>query len=172
MTPILGLALHALDFNVSYLECFRIKESFLENGKIEMIPPEEETDAKNREQFIRIGRIPYCCLEVVIDREKFYVSAKHFKIKDEKVLAMLSPQCYRDFVGVFAHQNEETKSGIYLENFSETERVVWQKRGEKDERPELFAEYSRAIKLFGCLIAPLIVNQHFFYLKIKLVDYI
>ena len=34
-----------------------------------------------------------------------------------------------------------------------------------------YSRYSRPIKFFGCLIAPLIVNQHVFYRKIKLIDY-
>ena len=77
-TPMLGLVLIALGFtNVAYLEGFRIRDNFSQTGIIEMIPPQEEQDQSNRLEFIKIGRIPYCCLEIDIGGVKKYISAKH-----------------------------------------------------------------------------------------------
>lgn len=152
-TPELGLVLRSLGFeNVSYLECYRIREHFPETGKIEMVPPQEEPNPIMKEEFCGIGRIPYCCLEVEIDGEKFYLTGKHLKPEGEKTNALLSPVCYHSMIGVFAHPQDETKSGIYLqpvtpkqnpENIDFAKRIVWKKQTSRDPEPEYFATYLR-----------------------------
>lgn len=152
-TPALGVVLRALGFrDISYLECFRIREDFPKTGKIEMVPPSEETDDKNRPAFIEAGRIPYCCLEVVINHQPFYFSGKHIKPKaDGSPEALLTPVCYRDDIGVFKHQDDKRKSGIYLApvipKHPEKRRFVWRKQTYQNAadgfEPELFATYLR-----------------------------
>ena len=144
-TPALGLVLKELGFTVSYLECFRIREQFAETGVIEQVPPEEEPNPKMKEEFCGIKRIPYCCLEVMIDGEPFYLTGKHLKPKGDSAEALLSPVCYRPMVGFFAHQDDATKSGIYLATWNpENERqIVWKKQTVKDPAPEYFASFLR-----------------------------
>lgn len=151
-TPILGLVLKALGFKTSYLECFRIKESFLETGKIEKISPEEEPNPEMKSEFLRIQRIPYCCLEVEINGEKFYLTGKHLKPVDGITKALLSPSCYREFIGVFPHQSDKTKSGIYLKKVKPKEnpgsldfdrQIIWTKQTERDPSPEVFVTFLR-----------------------------
>lgn len=144
-TPVLGLVLHALGFDVSYLECFRIREHFLQTGRIEQVPPSEEPNPAMKEEFCSIKRIPYCCLEVMIDGQPYYMTSKHLKPQGECAVALLTPVCYRDFVGVFHHQDNPSKSGIYLQPISRNP-VVWMKQTAKDPSPELFATFLR-IKL-------------------------
>ena len=115
-TPALGLVLSLLKYRVSYLECYRIREHFTETGQIEIVPPQEESNEAVREEFCSIGRIPYCCLEVMIDGEPRYVSGKHIRTEGDSTLALLTPECYREFSGVFPHQDVSTKSGIYLDS--------------------------------------------------------
>ena len=151
-TPALGLVLGALQFPVSYLECFRIQDSFLNDGLIKKISPTEEPNPAMRDEFITIKRIPYCCLEVAVGEDKFYITGKHLKPEKNKANALLTPECYRQRVGVFPHQDDEGKSGIYLETFTPSQnpdlidfsdRIVWKKQTERDPQPELFATYLR-----------------------------
>ena len=152
-TPALGVVLQSLGFeNVSYLECFRIREHFPKTGLIEQVPPSEEQNNAMKEEFCSIKRIPYCCLEIKIDDEFYYLTGKHVKPKGEETVALLSAVCYRDFVGVFRHQLDPSKSGIYLrtiqplENPTRTDfskRVVWTKQTERDSTPEYFATFLR-----------------------------
>ena len=152
-TPALGLILKVISsVEVSYLECYRIKDHFLETGIIEKVSPEEETNEDNKKEFCEIGRIPYCCLEIKINGEQFYLSGKHIKPEGDKIKALLTPICYRDMIGIFSHQDDNTKSGIYLqrvipkqnpnkEDFDK--KVVWMKQTTKDPKPEYFATYLR-----------------------------
>jgi len=152
-TPILGLVLKALGFEeVSYLECFRIYESFLRNGIIEQFPPEEEPNPDNLKEFCSIKRIPYCCLEVFIDGKPYYVTGKHIKPHKDNAFALLTSSCYIDFIGVFKHQENNSKSGIYLKNvippnnpcnIDFTRRIVWMKQTVRDPGPEYFATFLR-----------------------------
>lgn len=139
-TPVLGIVLKSLGFQVSYLECFRIRDDFLETGKIEKVSPEEEPNPERKDEFCGIGRIPYCCLEVDIEGKKFYLTGKHIKPINGEIKALLTPVCYRDFTGVFPHQSDKNKSGIYLKTFN-SDRIIWMKQTEKDPQPELFITY-------------------------------
>jgi len=142
-TPILGLVLTVLGFDVSYLECFRIREHYLQTKKIEQVPPAEEPNPSMKDDFCGIKRIPYCCLEVMVDGKPYYITGKHLKPQYEGAVTLLSPACYRDFVGVFRHQDNPSKSGIYLRPVSNGEQVVWMKQTAKDPAPELFATFLR-----------------------------
>ncbi len=152
-SPALAVILKALGFqNVSYLECYRIREHFSQTGKLEKVPPQEEPNPDNREEFCAIARIPYCCTEVEIQGEKFLISGKHVKIENGSLVAGLAPGCYETMLGVFPHQADRTKSGIYLrrvtpqqnpEGIDFSERVVWMKQTPKDPAPEYFATYLR-----------------------------
>ncbi len=150
-TPALGAVLKVLGFEVSYLECFRIREHFTITGIIEQVPPAEEQSALKSE-FLRIKRIPYCILEVMIKGVPYYITGKHVKPYGNGALALLTPECYQEFVGVFRHQDDASKSGIYVQsimpknnlakaNFSR--RIVWAKQTYKDEKPELFCTFLR-----------------------------
>ncbi len=153
VTPALGAVLKANGFDdVSYLECYRIRNHFQKTGIVEMVPPAEEIDSGVRDEFCRIKRIPYCCLEVIIDGEPYHLSGKHIKPTENGAKALLSPVCYRDFAGVFAHQDDDTKSGIYLRTVKPlrnpgeidfSKHIVWMKQTKKDTAPELFATYLR-----------------------------
>ena len=152
-TPILGLVLKALGFEkVTYLECYRIYESFLRNGILEQVPPEDETDPSKVEEFVKIKRIPYCCLEVFIDGKPYYISPKHIKSKQGKTYALLTISCYEDFIGTFEHQDDKKKSGIYIRpavplkntnNIDFVKRIVWPKQTFSDPGAEYFATYLR-----------------------------
>lgn len=148
---VLGAILHSLGFQVAYLECFRIHEGpFLRDGHIVRVGPEEEHGAL-REEFMEIGRIPYCLLEVTIDDVPYYVSAKHLRPHGTSALALLTPTCYRPFVGVFRHQDDHNRSGIYIKSVLPHEhittvfgrRVVWLKQTPRDPEPEMFATFLR-----------------------------
>jgi len=146
ITPALGLILKILDFDVSYLECYRIREHFPDTGIIEKVPPQEEPNPEVKEEFCRIDRIPYCCLEVLIDKKPYYISGKHIKEIGHKTLALLKPDCYIPFTGVFPHQDDPTKSGIYLRTFNvkrNPNQIVWTKQTSKDHSPEFFATFLR-----------------------------
>lgn len=142
-TPVLGLVLKSLGFEVSFLECFRIRDSYLKDKKLVQVPPEEEPNPDMKEEFCNIKRIPYCCLEVLIDNKPFYLTGKHLKPKDGDAVALLSPSCYRYFIGVFKHQDDSAKSGIYLKPVSTGRRVVWLKQTSRDPLPEVFATFLR-----------------------------
>ncbi len=151
-TPALGLVLNALGFKVAYLEGYRIKSVFEKSGILEQVPPSYEENDETREEFCAIGRIPYCALEVIVEGEPFLISSKHVKAKNDSAEALLSPVCYRDFIGVFSHQADKNKSGMYLDpvvppanpaNIDFLKYPVWKKQAQKDERPELFATYLR-----------------------------
>ncbi|GEM_PF-2173504 len=168
-TPILALNLKLVGKfdQLAYLECYRIKDHFSETGICEKVLPQEETDLKLRDEFITLGRIPYCNLEVTIQGQKFYVSAKHVKINEEgeddlkvplgsPTLAALTPECYRSVVGVkypAIHQSDPSKSAIYLATVTPKENPsgidfskypVWKKQVPgKDPKPEYFATYLR-----------------------------
>ncbi|HIH26031.1 hypothetical protein J4476_05230 [Candidatus Woesearchaeota archaeon] len=152
-TPIMGIVLKALGFEkVAYLEGYRIYESFLRNGIIEQVPPEDETDPGKVSEFVKIKRIPYCCLEVFIDGKAYYISPKHIKSKQGKTYALLTTSCYEDFTGFFAHQDDNKKSGIYIrpveplkntQNIDFKKRVVWPKQTFSDPGAEYFATYLR-----------------------------
>ena len=152
-TPALGLALNTLGFRVSYLEGFRVEERIVVSGKPERVSPEEEANRVMRGQFCAIGRIPYCCLEVSVKNEPFYISGKHIK-PDQlgRPSALLTPVCYRNLAGAFCHPLNRGKSGIYLDNIIPAENskgtdfskmIVWRKQTEKDTMPEYFASYLR-----------------------------
>lgn len=152
-TPVLGLALRVLGFaDVSYLECYRIREHFLQTGMIEQVPPQEEPNPEMKEEFCGIGRIPYCCLEVRVGNELFYLTGKHLRPDGEKTESLLSTVCYRSMTGVFAHPDDPTKSGIYLHKIIPTvnpsgidftRRIVWMKQTKRDPAPEYFATFLR-----------------------------
>lgn len=134
ITPALGAVLASLGFKVAYLEAYRL-DPFTEE---KMDPELEESDMK--EEFCGIGRIPYCCLEVEIEGEKFYISSKHIKRANSIPKASLTPTCYREMIGVFAHQNDLSKSGIYLETVV-AEPFVWRKQTGFDKEVEFFKTY-------------------------------
>jgi len=151
---ILSLVLHALGFEVFYLEGFRIRDYIGRTGIIDQISPHEEENPDNRKEFERIRRIPYSCVEVIIKEKPYFISPKHVRLNLENgsLQALLMPECYIDFMGCFRHQNDALKSGIYIKqiipennlhkhNFNK--RIVWTKRTFKDERTEYFATYLR-----------------------------
>lgn len=151
---ILALVLYSLGFEVSYLEGFRIRDYVLRTGIIEQVPPSEEENPKNKPEFEKIKRIPYSCVEVIVRGLPYYISPKHAQIDlgTNSLQALLKPECYSEFIGTFRHQNDGTKSGIYLKaikpennlqkhNF--TKRIVWMKQTFKDDFPEFFATFSR-----------------------------
>lgn len=151
-TPILGAVLKALGFEVSFLEGFKIRNHFFNTGSIDQVPPSEEQNPNNKAEFVSLRRIPYCCLEVEIKGKMYYVSPKHIKPDGEGSRALLTPSCYQDFIGVFRHQNDATKSGIYLqpiipkynlEKANYKRRIVWAKQTINDSEIELFATYLR-----------------------------
>ena len=138
---------------IAYLECYRIKEHFPETGIIEQVDAKEEPDPNMRNEFIEIGRIPYCCLEITINNKKYYISGKHLKVINNEVVSALSPQCYEDFKEGFQHQQDKNKSGIYLkiikpknnpQNIDFNTYPVWTKQVPgKDLNPEYFSTYLR-----------------------------
>lgn len=136
ITPALGIVLLSLGFpKVGYLECFRVDPKTLEK-----VPPEEEPNPEMREEFCSIGRIPYCCLEIEINGELFYTTGKHLKRVEGKPTALLTPVCYREMVGIFAHQDDSSKSGVYLE-IVQKDPVVWRKQTPRDPEPEFFKTF-------------------------------
>lgn len=147
-SPALGLALRSLGFNgVSYLECFRTDEQAFASGRIVMVNPQQEPNPDRRQEFCGIGRIPYCCLEIKIDGEAFHATGKHIESDEKgKPKALLTPNCYTSMTGVFAHQDDPTKSGIYLDALANPDnpgQIIWKKQTAKDPAPELFATYLR-----------------------------
>jgi hypothetical protein len=136
ITPALGLVLLHFGFKVAYLECARVD---LKTG--EMISPEEEK-SEMKEEFCSIGRIPYCCLEVKIKGEKFYLTGKHLTLQGGVAQALLTPDCYQEMIGVFSHQFNNKKSGIYLKQVKETP-FIWikQKQDLKTGKPIEEKEY-------------------------------
>lgn len=152
-TPALGLVLHALGFpHVAYLECARIRESFVHTGIIAHVPPQEEPNPAMKDEFCEIGRIPYCCLEVQVGEENVYLTGKHLRPNGKETEALLTPHCYTKMQGVFAHPQDSTRSGIYLrhlvpqqnpQNIDFSRRIVWPKQTAKDPHVELFATFLR-----------------------------
>lgn len=163
-TPALGLVLHVFGFSVSYLECHRIRAHVIETGILEQVPPKEETDPAMLKEFCAINRIPYCCLEVIIDNRTFFITGKHLKpetnfpnktgitTSGKNAKALLMPVCYSDLTGVFCHQDDSLKSGIYLQqvipkqnpnNIDWNKQVVWMKQTPKDLSPEFFVTFLR-----------------------------
>ncbi len=157
-TPVLGAILRVLGFDVSYLECYRVREQVAETGKLEQVPPDQEPDPVMKHDFCAIKRIPYCCLEVMIDGQPQYVTAKHIKAQGTVVTAALTAQCYArsEASSVFCHQNDATKSGVYLQPVVPAQNpgvvdfakfVVWRKQTFKDfartSVPECFATFLR-----------------------------
>lgn len=144
-TPILGAALKSLGFEVSYLECVRIREHFPKSGKVERVPPSEEPNPEVREEFCSINRIPYCCLEVIIDNKPHYITGKHVKPKGASFDSLLSPSCFESFSGLLRHPQNPHKSGIYLRQIpsGNPRQVVWTKQTTKDPHPEYFATFLR-----------------------------
>lgn len=151
-TPILGAALRSLGFEVSYLECIRIRDHFPASGKIEKVSPTEEPNPDVRAEFVSIDRIPYCCLEVVIEGKPHYITGKHIKPKEAGFTTLLAQSCYSDFSGLVRHQDNLHKSGIYLKPISSrvnphnvdfSRQVVWTKQTAKDPLPEYFATFLR-----------------------------
>ncbi|MDO8538200.1 MAG: hypothetical protein Q7S21_04915 [archaeon] len=142
ITPILGIILKINGFkNVKYLESYRIDSAKFKEGTIEKMSPALEANEANKQAFIDLGRIPYCCLEVKVGKETFYVSGKHIKKIDDKPQALLRPECYANFTGVFHHQNDESKSGIYLKKY-QNNPTVWSKQTFKDSELEYFAVFA------------------------------
>lgn len=138
ITPALGLILKLRGFEKAhYLECYRVQKT---DTGFKKVDPSEESNSEARDEFISIQRIPYCCLQVEINREKFYLTGKHIKRIDGEPKAFLSPVCYREMTGVFAHQDNPTKSGIYLETVK-PEPLIWMKQTTKDPEPEYFQCY-------------------------------
>ncbi len=151
-TPILGAVLHSFGMDVAYLECMRVREHVSQTGKVEQVPPQEEPDPARLEEFCSIGRIPYCCLEIQVNGMPYYVTGKHIKPEAGKPVALLSPKCYVPFVGVFRHQHDTAKSGMYLQQVMPkknpdgidfTKQVIWTKQTMKDPAPEYFATFLR-----------------------------
>jgi hypothetical protein len=136
ITPALGLVLLYFGFEVAYLECARVDPK---TG--EMISPEEEK-SDMKEEFCSIGRIPYCCLEVNIKGEKFYLTGKHLSLQGGVAQSLLTPNCYREMIGVFPHQFNNKKSGIYLKQVKE-KPFTWlkQKQDLKTGKPLEEKEY-------------------------------
>lgn len=136
ITPALGAILKSLGFEkAAYLEGYRI-DPFTE----EKMDPERE-EGGMKDEFCSIGRIPYCCLEVEIDGEKFYISGKHIKRDNGIPKALLTSTCYREMVGVFTHQNDLSKSGIYLETVV-AEPFTWRKQTAYDKEVEFFKTFA------------------------------
>lgn len=152
ITPALGMVLKATGFaHVAYLEGFRV-----DPGTGEKVPPEEEK-SEMREEFCGIGRIPYCCLEVGINGEIFYLSGKHLKQSGDHPVALLTPDCYRNVVpGSIPHQANRKKSVIYLAlvadfpGVEEGKPFVWmkQKLDLTTNKPAESKEYFRTYKKF------------------------
>ena len=152
-TPALGVILYALGFeDVSYLECLRVRDHVWETGIVEKFPPHHEPEPMKIKEYCDLGRIPYCCLEVVIEERPFYVTGKHMRLEGKRAIATLDPLCYEDFIGVFPHQDDISKSGLYIKriepllNLSNTDfsrQVVWRKQSKKDNQEEFFATFLR-----------------------------
>lgn len=149
--PIMGAVLKALGFEVSFLEAQKIRNHFLNTGIIEPVPVQEETGA-GKVEFMKIRRIPYSCLEVMIKGVPFYISPKHIKPSGNVSSALLTPECYQSFIGVFRHQDDASKSGIYLQNIipknnlakaNFSRRIVWFKQSLEDSEPEVFCTFLR-----------------------------
>lgn len=149
--PVMGAVLKSLGFEVSFLECQRIRNHFLTTGIIEPVPVQEE-QGPGKQEFLKLKRIPYSCLEVIIKGVPYYISPKHLKPVGDVSMALLTPECYHSFLGVFRHQDDASKSGIYLQqiipknnlakaNFNR--RIVWMKQTLDDEHSELFCTFLR-----------------------------
>ncbi len=150
--PVLGLVLSQLGFECSYLECLRVRDHITKTGLIDPCQPNEEIDLKRKEEWAKLRRIPYSILEINIKGKNYYISGKHLSAKEDYVKALLKPECYKDFIGIFRHQDDSAKSGIYLEaiqpqnnlqkaNF--TNQVLWRKQTSTDEFPEYFLTFLR-----------------------------
>ena len=149
ITPALGTMLRLFGFEeVAYLEGFRVDP---ETGL--MVPPQEE-ESQMREEFCSIGRIPYCCLEVRVGGENFYLSGKHIKQSNGSPKALLTPDCYREAIEGFAHQLDPRKSVIYLDQvtdkpwINDSKPFVWKKQklgeeGSPTESVEYFRTFAR-----------------------------
>lgn len=153
-SAILVLVLYALGFEVSYLEAFRIRDYVRRNGIIEQVSPNEENNLKNLPVSQKIRRIPSSCVEVIIKGIPFLISPKYaqFNLETNGLQAALIPECYREFIGCFRHQNDANKSGVYLKqiipetnlqkhNFNK--RATWLKQTFKDETPEYYTTFLR-----------------------------
>lgn len=138
ITPILGMVLKTLGFTkVAYLECYRVDPETLKK-----IDPKDEPNKEKRQEFTSIKRIPYCCLEVEVEGQKFYLTGKHIKKVGGVPTALLTPVCYREVVGILPHQADPSKSGIYLETKrSDKGEVIWKKQTNQDPKPEYFKTY-------------------------------
>jgi|SRR3989344_24409 len=150
ITPMLGAVLLAKGFEeVVYLEAYLADPKTGE--KVD--PKEEKTDM--RQEFCAIDRIPYCALLVITKDGKVVISGKHIKEEKGKMLALLTPSCYQEFdFGVFAHQNDSSRSGIYLAQIMDFPGVengkpfVWKKQkmnlktGQPDEPEEFFKTFA------------------------------
>ena len=150
--PILGLVLTALGFECSYLECFRVRDHITRTGMIDPSQANEEKDLKKKEQWARLRRIPYSILEVNIKGINYYISGKHLSAKEDYVKALLKPECYNEFIGIFRHQDDSTKSGIYinaiqpqnnLQKANFNKQVLWRKQTSQEEFPEYFLTFLR-----------------------------
>lgn len=152
ISPIDTVAFLATNYfeKVVYDECFRVDPK---TG--EKIDPINESNPEMREEFCGIGRIPYCRVGLQFDNRIHYVDGKHLNLGvDQKPQALLAPECYEDMVGVFAHQNNPSRSGVYLRRFyfpwmKHDEPPVWEKRkidpqtGVVLEPGEFFRTYKR-----------------------------
>ena len=156
-TPILGLVLTALGFECSFLDCYQVRDHIPRTGMIDQTMPNEEKDLKRKLEWMKIKRIPYCILEVKIKGQNYYISGKHISAKDDYVQALLKPICYQEFTGIFRHQDDSSKSGIYIKtiipqnnlqkaNFQK--QTLWAKQTHNDEHPEYFITFLR-MKLIG-----------------------
>lgn len=136
ITPILALVLSGLDFHASYLECLRVDPETLKP-----IPPENE-NSDMKDEFCRLERIPYCCLEVNVYDEIRYISGKHIDWINGRFISLLTPQCHRDVIGLIRHQADSTKSGMYLK-IVQKEPFIWCKQVcGKDHEPEFFMTFA------------------------------
>mgnify|MGYP001601084699 FL=1 len=136
ITPILALVLSSLDFHASYLECRRVDPDTLKP-----IPPENE-NSEMKDEFCRLGRIPYCCLEVTVYGEVRYISGKHIDWINSEPKSLLTPECHRDATDLIRHQKEPTKSGMYLKVIQK-EPFIWRKQViNKDSEPEFFMTFA------------------------------
>ena len=150
--PILGLVLTALGFECSFLDCYQVNDHIAKTGMIDQTMPSAEKDLKKKMEWMKIKRIPYCILEVNIKNQLFYISGKHLSAQGDHVHALLKPNCYINFTGVFRHQDDSNKSGIYiapiipqhnLQKANFQKQILWAKQTYNDEHPEYFLTFLR-----------------------------
>jgi hypothetical protein len=149
-------ALKLLSFgNVFILDCCRIDEQALKEGKLIPVQPEE--------RFKHLGYNPYCLVEFDIGDKRFLVSPKNFKEEGLLIGSRLHQSCHAPMVGVLAHANDQYRSGVYIDRIVTDaikaanpsldfgKAVVWRKQ-KFLEQPEIFATFERK-RLVGQTLA-------------------